>query len=59
MGKPGKSILDRSFKYTPSHKTDIRETLERARNEIKARRESEQRNAAEAERKTIALRRSK
>ena len=26
-----KSILDRSFKYIPSHETDIRRTFERAR----------------------------
>jgi hypothetical protein len=26
-----KSILDRSFKYVPSHETDIRRTFERAR----------------------------
>jgi hypothetical protein len=26
-----KSILDRSFKYVPSHATDIRRTFERAR----------------------------
>jgi hypothetical protein len=26
-----KSILDRSFRYTPSHATDIRKTFERAR----------------------------
>jgi len=25
-----KSILDRSFKYVPSHETDIRRTFERA-----------------------------
>jgi len=26
-----KSILDRSFKYVPSHETDIRKTFDRAR----------------------------
>jgi len=26
-----KSILDRSFKYIPSHETDVRKTFERAR----------------------------
>lgn len=28
-----KSILDRSFKYIPSHATDVRRTFERARQE--------------------------
>jgi hypothetical protein len=28
-----KSILDRSFRYTPSHATDIRKTFERIRAE--------------------------
>jgi hypothetical protein len=28
-----KSILDRSFRYVPSHATDIRKTFERARRE--------------------------
>jgi hypothetical protein len=33
-----KSILDRSFKYIPSHETDVRKTFERARQqrEVKA-----------------------
>jgi hypothetical protein len=31
---PGmKSILDRSFRYVPSHATDLRETFERIRRE--------------------------
>ena len=28
-----KSILDPSFRYTPSHATDVRKTFERARRE--------------------------
>ena len=28
-----KSILDRSFRYTPSHATDVRKTFERIRRE--------------------------
>ena len=32
-----KSILDRSFKYTPSHETDVRKTFERARQQRDAR----------------------
>ena len=31
-----KSILDRSFRYTPSHATDVRKTFERARQEHEA-----------------------
>ena len=30
-----KSILDPSFRYSPSHATDIRKTFERAREELK------------------------
>ena len=29
-----KSILDRSFKYTPSAATDVRKTFERARQQL-------------------------
>lgn len=57
--KPPRSILDKSFTYRNAASTDIRETFERIRREQKAKEEQEQRNAAEAERKTIALRRSK
>jgi hypothetical protein len=32
-----KSILDRSFKYVPSHATDIRKTFERAQAQREAR----------------------
>ena len=34
---PGmKSILDRSFRYVPSHATDVRKTFERIRREREA-----------------------
>jgi hypothetical protein len=29
-----KSILDRSFRYIPSHETDVRKTFERARQSL-------------------------
>jgi hypothetical protein len=29
-----KSILDRSFRYVPSHATDVRKTFERIRREL-------------------------
>lgn len=32
--RPAKSILDPSFRYTPSHCTDVRETFERARRNL-------------------------
>ena len=35
-----KSILDRSFRYTPSHATDVRKTFERIRREQEATRPS-------------------
>jgi len=31
-----KSILDRSFRYVPSHSTDVRKTFERIRKEREA-----------------------
>jgi hypothetical protein len=31
-----KSILDRSFRYTPSHATDVRKTFERARQSLES-----------------------
>jgi hypothetical protein len=34
-----KSILDRSFKYTPSAATDVRKTFERVRQQQRAERE--------------------
>jgi hypothetical protein len=34
LRRPAKSILDRTFRYTPSHCTDVRETFERARREL-------------------------
>lgn len=33
MKKPSKSILDRTFRYVPSHATDIRERFKRIREE--------------------------
>ncbi len=36
MNTPVKSILDRSFRYVPSHATDVRKTFERIRQEREA-----------------------
>ena len=33
--KPTKSILDPAFRYRPSHATDLRETFERIRREMR------------------------
>ena len=41
-----KSILDPSFRYSPSHATDIRKTFERVREELKR---------AAAERRVVPL----
>ena len=43
---PTKSILDPSFRYRPSHATDIRQTFERVREELKR---------AAPERRVVAL----
>lgn len=32
--KPAKSILDRTFRYRPSHATDVSETFARVRREL-------------------------
>jgi len=32
--KPAKSVLDPTFRYRPSHATDIRKTFERVRQEL-------------------------
>ena len=32
--RPAKSILDPTFRYRPSHATDLRETFERVRREL-------------------------
>jgi hypothetical protein len=32
--KPAKSLLDPTFRYRPSHATDIRQTFERIRQEL-------------------------
>lgn len=36
LPEPMKSILDPSFRYVPSHATDVRKTFERARREAEA-----------------------
>jgi hypothetical protein len=40
--RPPKRILDRAFRYSPSHETDLRKTFERVRNELKRLREAQQ-----------------
>jgi hypothetical protein len=41
-----KRIFDRSFRYVPSHSTDIRRTFERVRAEQEAQREETRRQAS-------------
>jgi hypothetical protein len=38
--RPAKSILDRAFRYRPSHATDVRETFARARLELEQAKDS-------------------
>lgn len=45
-----KSILDKNFKYVPSHETDIRKTFERIRKEQQPRKMSD---AAEKDRQRL------
>ena len=52
------NILDRRFKYTPASKTDVAATFRRIRREQQAKAEEQKRNQAEAQRKTITLRKA-
>jgi len=50
-----KSCFDKSFRYTPSHETNIRETFERVRRELAAKAEKEAKNLEEAKVKVAAM----
>ncbi len=50
-----KSILDRSFRYTPAASTDISLTFKRVRRQLKQEAEAEQRRGAEQQRKVAAI----
>jgi len=54
--KPAKGILDRVFRYRPSHATDIRETFERVREELE--RSRAKRPPAEGADKVVQLRKA-
>jgi len=51
-----KSILDRSFQYTPSAQTDLKKTFARIRREQRAQDAANDRAAAEANLKVSRLR---
>jgi hypothetical protein len=51
-----KSILDRSFQYTPSAQTDLKKTFARIRREQRAHEAANERDVAEARRKVATLR---
>jgi hypothetical protein len=51
-----KSILDRSFQYTPSAQTDLKKTFARIRREQRAHEAANDRAAAEANLKVSPLR---
>jgi len=40
--RPPKRILDPAFRYSPSHKTDLRKTFERVRRELEQLRDAQQ-----------------
>ncbi len=52
-----KSILDRTFRYTPSGQTDLRKTFARIRKQEAQQQAAQQANAAEAELKVAPLNR--
>lgn len=51
-------ILDKSFRYTPAAQTDISKLFKRVRAEQKAKAERDAKNAAEAQAKTMPLKRT-
>ena len=51
-----KSILDRSFQYTPSAHTDLKKTFARVRRELRANEAANDRATAEANLKVSRLR---
>lgn len=51
-----KSILDRSFQYTPSAQTDLRKTFARIRRELRARDLAQAKVSAEASLKVSPIR---
>ncbi len=53
MNRPFPSLLDRSFKYTPSGKTDIRKTFARIKKEMQEKHE-QQRDVVRHELRRIA-----
>lgn len=52
-------ILDPKFKYRPSFDTDVAKTIKREQERLKALRDEQQRNAAEAEAKVEQIPRRK
>ena len=51
-----KSILDRSFQYTPSAQTDLRKTFARVRREQRMREVSQAKTSAEVNHKVSPIR---
>lgn len=51
------SVFDKGFKYTPSHDTDIRETIKRAKKRIELAKQVQEENAKEASVKVQPMRR--
>ena len=52
-----KSIFDRTFKYTPSHQTDVAKTIARVRREQKAKEEAEAQHKIETASKVRQIKR--
>jgi len=57
--RPPRSILDRSFEYTPSAKTDIKRTFKRVRREQLEDQQRADANAKEAQAKVSNLKGTK
>jgi len=48
-----KSILDKSFKYRPSHATDVAATFKRVREQMKKQEEERQQKVSQLRRKNV------
>jgi 4'-phosphopantetheinyl transferase EntD len=57
--QPTKSVLDRSFRYTPSFETNLKATFARIRREQRQARALAQQAVAEAEKKVLPIKQSK
>ena len=54
MGRVSRRLLDPKFRYVPSHSTDVRKTIRREQDRLKAVRDQQAKNEREADAKIAA-----